>query len=425
MDGFTETHSSHMTPHSHYSLDKSTLETLDVKSILIDPLEEDDHEDFELYDIIVQSENIDYYDIDIYTDEQRQTFVDMHNLYRANFTYPIPEGSNMKMIEYNKTLEWAASEYIKLCKYEHGFADSDNMTYGTGQNLYKGSSPLISRHLWMFYYELPDWNFENQTCREDPGGKHVECGHFTQMMWAHTQHIGCARRSHCWPRETYIYVNCHYHPGGNWKRSYYIDMFRYGKPCTGSEMADGNLCHKNLTVDKRMCQDYNLDCECVLNCKNCATPNYEKCRCDCKEGWDSTDCGQPCEDTYHWVYPKFPKVCEESLKHPDWYPNLGCNHTLFLLLKCRKTCGFCTPLNQSATADRHCCGGKRCDWYSVLNTKTCECEKDCPTFGCLYEKAKSLPLRRTWPYLSTCSRFKPMPFLLLSVLVMIVIWVEI
>ncbi|GIX78179.1 shKT domain-containing protein [Caerostris extrusa] len=89
----------------------------------------------------------------------------------------------MKMMEYNKTLEWAASEFLKLCKFEHGFAKSDNMTYNTGQNLYTGTSNYIDRYLYLFYMEYQNWDYVTQSClTTPPGKKKLQCGHFTQVM---------------------------------------------------------------------------------------------------------------------------------------------------------------------------------------------------------------------------------------------------
>ncbi|GIY02737.1 shKT domain-containing protein [Caerostris darwini] len=392
--------------------------------ILQDSVEEDDHEDFELYDIIVQSENVEDYSVDIYTDEQRQRFVDLHNIYRSNFTEPIVEAANMKMMEYNKTLEWSASEYVKLCTFKHGFAETDNMTWNTGQNVYMGSNQNIDWYIYLFYKEHKDWNYDTQKCKKSlpDEKKQISCRHFTQLMWGYTQHVGCARRSYCFPRRSRVIVSCHYQPGGNWQRSS-IEMYRLGRPCTRSEMADGNLCYKNLTVDKRMCRDYNLDCECVLNCRNCATANVKNCRCDCKEGWDMKDCSLPCADSFILEHPKWPTVCRDILDHPDIYGKAGgCDGDLTLWYNCRKTCGKCLPVNQTSTPELHCCGGKTCERYSVLDPKTCECVKHCPTYGCLYDQMEANILRTKFAGLqisSGCTNLKSAQYFIILVAIII------
>ncbi|GIX75909.1 shKT domain-containing protein [Caerostris darwini] len=268
------------------------------------------------------------------------------------------------------------------------------MTYNTGQNLYTGSSNYIDRYLYLFYMEYLNWDYATQSClRTPPGKKKIQCGHFTQVMWGYSQHVGCARRSYCFPRRSKVLVNCHYHPGGNWQRSG-IEMYRLGRPCTRSEMVDGNLCYKNLTVEKRMCTEYNLDCECVLNCRNCATANVKDCRCDCKEGWDLNDCSYPCRNDLVSDYPDWPTICEDVLARPKRYKKTGgCDGDLNIWYKCRESCGKCLPANQSSIPDLHCCGGKICDSYSVLDTKTCECVEHCPTYNCLYDRLEANILR--------------------------------
>ncbi|KAJ8929470.1 hypothetical protein NQ314_017850, partial [Rhamnusium bicolor] len=66
----------------------------------------------------------------------------------------------------------------------------------------------------------------------DTGGKVV--GHFTQLVWANTSHIGCALS-----KDTgYTYLACNYGDGGNIIE---LPVYKRGTPC--SECESGTKCH--------------------------------------------------------------------------------------------------------------------------------------------------------------------------------------
>ena len=56
--------------------------------------------------------------------------------------------------------------------------------------------------------EQADYNYSNNSCR--PG---KQCGHYTQMVWKDTTHVGCGAAM-C-PNKGQIWV-CNYDPTGNW-----------------------------------------------------------------------------------------------------------------------------------------------------------------------------------------------------------------
>ncbi|XP_035215125.1 cysteine-rich venom protein TRI1-like [Stegodyphus dumicola] len=371
--------------------DKDDQQNLDYFSNIqsypiFDPVLEDENSDFELSDIIALSEAAVDYDIDIYTKEQKQYIVHLHNLYRSNQTEPIPKGSDLTYMEYNNTLEWTAYLYLKKCQFKHGFSEKDNMTTKQGQNLYWGWSTDINRYMWMYYEEYKWYFFNNLTCMQ-PYPQYM-CGHFTQLFWAESLHVGCARRSYCFPTSRKkIIANCHYIPKGNYQGPAF-EPYRYGWPCTRCRFSDGNLCHKNLCVDKRICKEYKLDCSCQTACKNCVKPNPKTCKCEpCKYGWDYEDCSFPCIDAIDAS--SFPRLC---YKNSEYKYNKSCDK-LPGLKWCRKFCGRCFALDLTKK-DKLCCGGKICEKYYVLDERTCECVLDCPSPLCLFPPSTTpSPLR--------------------------------
>lgn len=92
---------------------------------------------------------------------------------------------------------------------------------GAGENLYWAGSttPLVEdENSWDdaiqdWYGEEPDWNYV--TSSSDGG----VVGHFTQLVWKSTTHMGCAMNVNCnnkFPGFTNIVVVCRYSPAGNY-----------------------------------------------------------------------------------------------------------------------------------------------------------------------------------------------------------------
>jgi pathogenesis-related protein 1 len=101
----------------------------------------------------------------------------------------------------NYAQEWA-QKLAREGKFEHRSNSSygENLASATGQQL----SP--ARVVQMWASEVADYNYANNTCA--PGKM---CGHYTQIVWEHTQQVGCgmARSGN---REVWV---CNYNPPGN------------------------------------------------------------------------------------------------------------------------------------------------------------------------------------------------------------------
>lgn len=314
-------------------------------------------EDFNVFDTLSLSDggtdgNVD----DFISPEECKEIVDAHNKYRSNFNSVTPLASDMKYMEYSEFLEAKAKDYVQACKY------NKNTPYGL--NVYIGTNRNFTRALWLWYSESKWYAFENMTCSE-----RRMCGHFTQMLWADSHLVGCARKSHCFPRYSgHIFLSCLYFPAGNYLR---FPPFRVGLPCTRCGTKDGNLCHQKLCVTRRQCEALDLKCSCKTLCRNCAEPNPSTCRCEtCGPGWDWEDCSFPCKDELNAMGRHCPITGQNSF----------CGETIPGKL-CRRSCGFCETVNSSNSMEL-CCEGKVCEPYHVLDA-SCECVLDCPSRLCL------------------------------------------
>ncbi|KAG8185501.1 hypothetical protein JTE90_019757 [Oedothorax gibbosus] len=311
--------------------------------------------DFDTFDVSLSESKIDT-NFDDLSPEERKEIVKDHIKYRSKFNTYAPMASDMKYMEYSEFLEAKAKDYVQACKYDK------NTSYGL--NVYIGTSRNFSRAMRLWYSESKWYEFKNISC-----SKGHMCGHFTQMLWADSHLVGCARKSHCFPRYSgHILLSCFYLPAGNYLR---FPPFRVGLPCTRCTTENGNLCHEQLCVTKRQCEDHSLRCSCKTECMNCAVPNPSTCRCEaCRPGWDWEDCSIPCGDELN----RIGKNCPTSGK------NTFCVEAIPGKL-CRKSCGFCEVVNSSKSKE-FCCGGKICDPYHVLDS-SCKCVLDCPSALCL------------------------------------------
>ena len=129
--------------------------------------------------------------------------------------------------------------------------------FRVGQNLYREGKTKRGNYLAKLKAEwtkpLDDWYGEIHDFKQDPtrpvhGLGLSGAGHFTQMVWAKTQYIGCGYIAHDgWYGLVKVYV-CNYGPAGNWNGQ---RIYGKGPPC--SRCPAGTFCNRGLCRDN----DYN------------------------------------------------------------------------------------------------------------------------------------------------------------------------
>ncbi|KAL7062271.1 hypothetical protein AAHC03_0161 [Spirometra sp. Aus1] len=154
-----------------------------------------------------------------------------------------PSASNMRLLTYSKRLEDLAKNWSQKCIFDH-----PNETFpeynGLGQNIawQSGRDPesSISYMIGQWYDEVKDYDFESNT------GTGV-VGHYTQMVWANTRELGCAK--HDCPSLLYLdnlmdipgeFLVCQYSPPGNYYGQW---PYKEGEPCSGCDPDD--VCVRN------------------------------------------------------------------------------------------------------------------------------------------------------------------------------------
>lgn len=145
---------------------------------------------------------------------QEQQFVTSHNTYRNNVN---PSAINMQPIQWSNDLASSAAKWASQCKWQH------SQTPGVGENLYASSmrSPNTNNYdpsgaVVSWGNEKVNYDYNTNTCAPNQ-----VCGHYTQVVWANSDKVGCAvqdcqnLQGTSWPNGG-TFVVCQYSPPGNW-----------------------------------------------------------------------------------------------------------------------------------------------------------------------------------------------------------------
>jgi len=124
-----------------------------------------------------------------------------HNAWRQTVKVP-PLQWSAALADYAQA--WANTLKGKGCDLEHR---SDN-AYGENLAGATGTRLTPEEVVGMWGEEEDFYSYEENTCQEGQ-----ICGHYTQVVWANTLFVGCARAS-CGRSEVWV---CNYDPPGNWR----------------------------------------------------------------------------------------------------------------------------------------------------------------------------------------------------------------
>jgi len=135
-------------------------------------------------------------------DPRMAAIVDAHARRRAEHCAPALAWSDALA---QQAQAWAEHLRESGCRLEHSGGDS-------GENLAVGPlSPEAVVEMW--YGEVSQYDFES-------GGFSMETGHFTQLVWMGSTHIGCGVAS-CGGFEVWV---CNYGPAGNMEGAYQANV---------------------------------------------------------------------------------------------------------------------------------------------------------------------------------------------------------
>ncbi|MEZ4227182.1 MAG: CAP domain-containing protein [Polyangiaceae bacterium] len=128
-----------------------------------------------------------------------------HNAARANVNPPAP--SALAPLAWSADLAKVAQAYAAKCQFQHSQGPY-------GENLYastNASTPQAVVGAWVS--EVSDYDYASNSCSK-------ACGHYTQVVWANTARLGCAKQT-CTQNSPFgggsweLWV-CNYDPPGNY-----------------------------------------------------------------------------------------------------------------------------------------------------------------------------------------------------------------
>ncbi|KAB0802852.1 hypothetical protein PPYR_05040 [Photinus pyralis] len=164
-----------------------------------------------------------------FTKSERDALLDAHNTLRNYVASgqerrgnpgPQPSASNMRALQWSEELALVADRWISQCIYSNDIC-RDLDRFPVGQNIVRGNfatNDLLS-FIKEWYDEVLYFNAIEVDSFHLPDGNSSLFTKYTQMMWADTYQIGCARAAFQTPigsKVSYVeHFFCNYGPSGN------------------------------------------------------------------------------------------------------------------------------------------------------------------------------------------------------------------
>ncbi|KAL5476102.1 hypothetical protein EMCRGX_G026008 [Ephydatia muelleri] len=148
------------------------------------------------------------------THSQKMQFLNAHNSLRRSVR---PPARNMKTMKWCRELENTAQNYANQCIWGHNPNRHTWPFSYVGENLYTSTGNIqdYGSVVRSWYDEVKYYNYRSNTCV-----KSKMCGHYTQVVWAHSDRLGCGVARCASLRNLPSFRNalnvvCNYGPGGN------------------------------------------------------------------------------------------------------------------------------------------------------------------------------------------------------------------
>jgi len=183
------------------------------------------------------------------TEEEKRIILDTHNKYRALIASggekrgrpgPQPPAADMKQMVWDDELSLVAQAHADQCIFEHDCAACRKVErWGVGQNLYIYKQSIRKAdNDWE--KAVTDW-YEEVTLfsnkQVEPFKFSAAIGHYSQLVWADTDKVGCGITSYQDGKWFATLYTCNYGPNGNFIRG---QMYEQGTAC--SKCPSGTSC---------------------------------------------------------------------------------------------------------------------------------------------------------------------------------------
>ncbi|XP_035684252.1 GLIPR1-like protein 1 [Branchiostoma floridae] len=112
----------------------------------------------------------------------KEAIVAAHNNYRRNVA---PLAANMQQMSWNEDLADIAQAWADRCIFDHNAQRADTFRGSVGENIYVSSGEYTPGD------EVDDWHTERKDYTYSTNQCARTCGHYTQVVWARTNQVGC------------------------------------------------------------------------------------------------------------------------------------------------------------------------------------------------------------------------------------------
>lgn len=197
-----------------------------------------------------------------FTSAEKSSIVRYHNTLRAGVS---PKAGNMQYMTWHDTLAAMAQNWTNRCNFAHGNPTVSNPPYTwIGQNLFGGTGGYNESYaIQKWYNETSNYIYSNNTCKTGQ-----VCGHYTQVVWANTNRVGCGI-TFCPTLATMTnayFIACNYGPGGNYvgQRPYVSSATSCGSTtCPTGTTCSNSLCTPSPKCSGVTCANYDVNtCVC-------------------------------------------------------------------------------------------------------------------------------------------------------------------
>merc|ERR1719369_1129517 len=188
-----------------------------------------------------------------FTEAGKKKIVDKHNELRrrvAKGEEPNqPKASNMREMVWNNELAAIAQRWADQCTFGHDKNRKKLDGTSVGQNAYMSGTTRkkdlatimgkMDKPTLAWYNEVSEYSFDPANIKPFTFG--YDTGHYTQVVWAESEELGCGQVMYTddpWYRNLVV---CNYGPGGNMQGA---AMYEVGEPC--SACPDGYTCKDGL-----------------------------------------------------------------------------------------------------------------------------------------------------------------------------------
>ncbi|GJQ85547.1 hypothetical protein Trydic_g10846 [Trypoxylus dichotomus] len=179
------------------------------------------------------------------SNSERQSMLDMHNMYRNKVASgedtrgENQQAKDMIALNYDVEIEITTFCWAKRCYFEHDKCRHLPKFKSAGQNLFlqSGTLPIDGKKTALLNVSIKQWYEEIKDTTKELLMKYARSekmvGHFTQVIWASTEFLGCSRVT--WTDKDAdqfkfrYHLLCNYSPAGNF---YEARVYEFGTGCT-------------------------------------------------------------------------------------------------------------------------------------------------------------------------------------------------